>query len=75
MTTPRDWRQVTLGELLTKKQARKVVGIMNREKDTIERTRKLREYLNTLREQLEAKGVDPSFLTYYLEYLVLTHKV
>lgn len=75
MKAPRDWKQVTLGELLTKSQARRVVSIINRETDTVERTRKLEQYLDTIKEQLEKKGVDHSFLTYYLEYLVLTHKV
>ncbi len=75
MKPPLDWKQITLGELLTKKQARRVVSILKRETDTVERTRRVGEYLATIKEELDKKGVDDAFLTYYLEYLVLTHKV
>lgn len=61
-------RYWTLAELVTKKQSEEILAILNSSDDSIERTRKLSAYLNTLREQLEKKGVVPEYLAYFLEF-------
>lgn len=59
-------KEFKLNDLLTDEEIEAVSSIIK--KGDIERWKKLREYLQARRPQLEAKGVVPEYLAYYLEY-------
>jgi hypothetical protein len=62
------WKQVSLGDLLTAAQQKRVAEILVGETNSLERIKALKEYLRTLELQLEPKGVLPDYLAYWLEY-------
>lgn len=68
---PEGWAMVPLKELISESQCKAVMEIINGEQDSIQRVRKLTEYLNSIREQLDKKGMDPRFMAYAIENLVL----
>lgn len=63
-------KTITLGELLTEEQGKEVVRIMAESRDDTEMTQRLNGYLRQFREQLEAKGVLPEYLSYAIPYFV-----
>lgn len=73
---PEGWKMLTIGEILTDDQFKKVVKIMlEKSGDTTqERVKKMKQYLNTLEGQLNEKGIVPDYLAYYLEYLFTCHR-
>lgn len=61
-------RVVSLGSLLTQPQIRKLTKVMNKHRGKPTLTQALKEFLEPLGKQLEAKGVLPDYLAYYLTY-------
>lgn len=61
-------KTITLGELLNDKQIVEVTRILNSSADSMERVRRLKDYFDTFREDLEARGVEPHYLSYAVEY-------
>ena len=55
-----------LSDLLTQEQMEEVCDIFNTSDDDMDAVRKLKIYLNNLKEQLEAKGIVPDYLAYVL---------
>ena len=55
-----------LSDLLTAEQMEEVCDIFNSSDDDMDAVRKLKIYLNNLKEQLEAKGIVPDYLAYVL---------
>lgn len=70
---PNGWRSVTLSKLLTREQVQCVVLIATENTEPILRVKRLRAYLEPLRAELEAKGVDPVFLAYAIEHYIEQH--
>lgn len=62
---------IQLGDILTGHQCDEVLSIMLASSESVDRVRKLKEYLIPMREQLESKGVVPEYLAYMLEALYL----
>lgn len=60
-------KTVQLSDLLDEEQIKQVAAIMNQERYS-QRITELKEYLGSLREQLESKGILPEYLAYSLEY-------
>ena len=65
---PEGWKTVTLGELLTEEQLRRVRLIIWRGGTAKE----IREYLEEFREVLQDKGVEPGYLAYAIEHIAYT---
>jgi len=70
---PNGWRSVTLSKLLTKEQVKCVVLIATENTDPILRVQRLKAYLEPLKSELEAKGVDATFLAYAIEHYIEQH--
>ncbi len=70
MSHPEGWRTITLGEILTNEQCAEALKIINESQDTLEAHNKLRAYLVGIKDQLESKGIDPSYLAYALPYWI-----
>lgn len=58
-----------LGDLLTEPQIEAVLDIIEHCPDSIERVKRLKEYLNTFKDDLEKKGVVADYLAYVIEHL------
>lgn len=56
----------SLNELLSDAQCERVIAIVESGESDSQIIKDLKEYLGTLREQLEAKGVLPAYLAYVL---------
>jgi hypothetical protein len=69
LSTPKGWRTASLDEFLTEKQIQRVAQIVNENYASSEnRIGLLREYLNTIKEEVESKGILADFLAYAIEY-------
>lgn len=68
MSEEQPWRTVKLREILTEKQIRQLTKVMNKHRGKPTLTSELKKLLEPLAEQLEAKGVLPDYLAYYLTY-------
>ena len=66
MKLPKGWNELKLNAILNDKQMLAVLEILASESP--EKFNRLRKYLAGYREQLEAKGVMPEYLGYFLEY-------
>jgi len=62
-------RTITLNQVLSPTQLKEVERICKAHTD-IERTKKLKEFYGTLREMLDAQGIDPNWLAYATEYII-----
>jgi hypothetical protein len=71
---PQGWRSVALSKLLTSEQVKCVLTIVNENKNSLERTQRLKAYLKPLAKELEAKGVLPDFLAYAIEHYIQQQK-
>lgn len=65
-------RTVKLCELLTDEQLAMVERILNTESDDFHKSNALRRYLETFKDELEAKGVAPGFLAYVIVFKAWT---
>ena len=70
-----DHKQVSVRDLLTDKQVARVIAIMKKEKDSTKRVAKVRKYLEQFHADLVIKGVVPSYLAYYFEWLLQQGKL
>lgn len=68
-TPPSKPDRVKLGDLLTDKQMRRIKRIM-KTKDSSKRIMDLKAYLRGFAAELEAKGVNSDYLSYFLEYIL-----
>lgn len=64
---------VKLGDLLTSEQSARTTDILNGQGDDSYKIKKLKQYFNTIKADLEAKGALPEYLAYvvYLHYMEL----
>jgi hypothetical protein len=67
---PKGWKTVPLGSILDQDQITQTLQIMQRPVSDAEKTKMLKEYYGSLRQQLEAKGFDPDFLAYAIPYWI-----
>jgi hypothetical protein len=67
LNQPTERRTTTMRDLCTPEQLEEITRLLKIE-PTLERSRKIREYLITQRDDLEAKGVLPEYLAYFIEY-------
>jgi hypothetical protein len=63
----RSVKTIKLEDLITDDQTKDIWKIMDEHPDPIKRVKALTEYLQKLREGLEAKGVLPEYLAYVIE--------
>ena len=69
MSEPQAWRNVVLGDILTKEQLDRVTRILNGKSGNQSSVLKgLKKYLGSIRTDLQTKGVDSDYLAYYLLY-------
>ncbi len=64
---PEGWRTVQIEHLLSEEQIQMVLEIVNDKTDKRPMADRLREYLQQFDTELQAKGVLPAYLAYYLE--------
>lgn len=57
-------KTITLGELLTEEQAKRVYNILTTSPTEREVIQNLKDYFRTISAQLEAKGILPDYLAY-----------
>lgn len=62
-------KEITVRDLLTDKQVKKCITILDKTPDDTEAVARLREYLEKFHKDLVIKGVVPSYLAYYFIYL------
>jgi hypothetical protein len=67
---PEGWKTMELGELFDRDELRKVAGFMKSENWD-----GLKTFLRERKEKLEAKGVLPDYLFYYLQYIKKRNEV
>lgn len=60
--------RTTVAQLLTEEQLNRVRKIMM-DVPSLQRSKELWDYLITHRQELEAKGVEPEYLAYLIEYV------
>lgn len=65
---PKDWKSVQLSELLDDEQLKILHWLVNDIRDRKRPAKDLKDWLITLREQLESKGVLPEYLYHLLCY-------
>ena len=58
----------TLSQVLSPMQQKQVERIMRSTHDSIERTKRLKDYYGTFRDDLERQGLLPEYLAYATEY-------
>jgi hypothetical protein len=71
---PQDWQQKRLSDILSEEDIAKIMDLWNNASSPEEGMNRLRGFLTTRREELEANGVDPGYLAYYL-YAVFTKTI
>lgn len=64
---------ISLDQLLTMDQLRKVMAIYDKHGNSPEGARALKTYLNTFKAELEAKGVLPDYAAYLLLFTLDNH--
>ena len=75
MEAPEGWETKTLGDLLTDAQLAETQKILEEPNlDDFERSNKLRRYYESIKTELEAKGVVPGFLAYVVVFKQWTGK-
>lgn len=67
MNIPEGWKTTTIGAILTDKQIAEVRQILH-EPDYLKRIGALKTFTNSIKEQLDGKGLDPAFTAYLLEF-------
>lgn len=70
MNTPENWKRLELGDLLNDTQLRVLTDLIRNNPEPEERLRAIKQYLNSIHEDLEDKGVLPDFLAYVLEFRI-----
>ncbi len=72
MSLPEGWKTTTIGEILTEEQFERVSDILKGCYNHVDAEQRLLPYFESIREQLESKGIIPEYLAYSLPYWI-TH--